>query len=710
MKKIFSIFCMVCMGVLFSMAQNGSDSMSKVKVKFLDSYEDALKEAAETQKPIFFNCFADWAVPCHSMNEVVFSDADFAQWLNENFVCLCLNTVDTKNQYLVEKYNIRFYAHFLILDPQGNLIHRIVGGEKLPEFKDQVARGLDSQRTLVGMNQRFEAGERDIDFLRDYIDVLQHANEGDKQKEMVNIYVSSIDSMDLVKKENWNIFGQVVEDIHSVYYDFLLRHFSDFAKENGVDDVKQLISFLNIRAIYPYLFDSKGYEELDIAGIEKVMNQYLSPDDLAFLYLTATKARGEGRISDFINLLKEIGPKFQPEILQYADLGLVSVIKDHPEWKGQIEAYLQERAKLADVPSVAQAYKDALLEIENDGKGVHFEEVSFAEVLAKAKAEKKLVFMDCYTSWCGPCKILAKRIFPLKEVGDFFNTHFVNIKMDMEKGEGIELAKRYEVLAFPTMLVLDSEGNLVHRIMGTRPPQQLIEQIKRAFSTETAYVPVKEKYDAGDRTPRVVMEYLLNMSAAGNMSEEEVGKIAREFWTSLSDEQKITEEILPFYENFVTDPENEMARYFLKHRKDYQNKIEDKARAEKALLRIYFPFLMEFLPTPDLGNEKLQTVLKDIEEAGSLKDKSTLGYLALVIENAAKQDWKSIFKIYQKKIAKMDYKFGQMNLDMLWKRFWPLIPTKMKGEVISYLEEEAAKTVKTSVNNYKTLLNGLKAM
>lgn len=710
MKKIFSIFCMVCMGVLFSMAQNGSDSMSKVKVKFLDSYEDALKEAAETQKPIFFNCFADWAVPCHSMNEVVFSDADFAQWLNENFVCLCLNTVDAKNQYLVEKYNIRFYAHFLILDPQGNLIHRIVGGEKLPEFKDQVARGLDSQRTLVGMNQRFEAGERDIDFLRDYIDVLQHANEGDKQKEMVNIYVSSIDSMDLVKKENWGIFTQVVEDIHAVYFDFLLKHYEEFVKENGRETVNQLISLLTVRAIYPYLFDPKGYEDFDVKAVEEVMKRYLLPDDVAFSYLSAAKARGEGRIEDFIDLLKEVGSQFQPEILRYADLGLVAVIKDQPEMKDMIEAYIQERAKTADVPSVAQAYQDALLEIENDGKGVHFEDASFAEVLSLARTEKKLVFMDCYTAWCGPCKILAKKIFPLKEVGDFFNAHFVNLKMDMEKGEGIELAKRYEVKAFPTMLVLDADGKLVHRIMGTRPPQQLIEQVKRAFSEETAYVSVKEKYDAGDRTPRLVMEYLLSMSAAGDMSTEEVERRAGEFWTSLSDEQKITEDILPFYENFVSDPGNEMGRYFLKHRKEYRHKVADKARAEKALLRIYFPFLMESLPVPDLKNEKLQMVLKDIEEGGGSKDKSTLGYLALIIENAAKQDWKSIFKIYQKKIAKMDYKFGQMNLDMLWKRFWPLIPTEMKGKVMSYLEEEAAKTVKTSVNNYKTLLNGLKAM
>ena len=66
-----------------------------------------------------------------------------------------------------------------------------------------------------------------------------------------------------------------------------------------------------------------------------------------------------------------------------------------------------------------------------------------------------------------------------------------------------------------------------------------------------------------------------------------------------------------------------------------------------------------------------------------------------------------MFKFYQKKVSKLTYKYGQMNLDMLWKRFWQFIPQEMKVEVKAYLEAEQRAAVKTSMNNYKNLLEAL---
>lgn len=64
-----------------------------------------------------------------------------------------------------------------------------------------------------------------------------------------------------------------------------------------------------------------------------------------------------------------------------------------------------------------------------------FEEPDFKTVLAKAEKENKLVFFDAYAVWCGPCKLMVKNIFPLETVGDFYNANFINVKIDMEKGE-----------------------------------------------------------------------------------------------------------------------------------------------------------------------------------------------------------------------------------------------------------------------------------
>ncbi|MDO5615308.1 MAG: DUF255 domain-containing protein, partial [Cruoricaptor ignavus] len=65
---------------------------------------------------------------------------------------------------------------------------------------------------------------------------------------------------------------------------------------------------------------------------------------------------------------------------------------------------------------------------------------SFQEILSKAKKENKLVFMDAFATWCGPCKMMEKNIFPKENVKSYYNTNFINARFDMEKGEGREIA------------------------------------------------------------------------------------------------------------------------------------------------------------------------------------------------------------------------------------------------------------------------------
>ncbi|GAB3910417.1 hypothetical protein GCM10028803_50240 [Larkinella knui] len=106
--------------------------------------------------------------------------------------------------------------------------------------------------------------------------------------------------------------------------------------------------------------------------------------------------------------------------------------------------------------------------------GIQFSEASWKTHLAKAKAENKLVFLDAYTSWCGPCKMLQKNVFTKKEVGDFFNKEFINVKVDMEKGEGPELALQYPLEGYPTLLFIDGDGKVVKKVLGYQEPEKLL--------------------------------------------------------------------------------------------------------------------------------------------------------------------------------------------------------------------------------------------
>ena len=100
-------------------------------------------------------------------------------------------------------------------------------------------------------------------------------------------------------------------------------------------------------------------------------------------------------------------------------------------------------------------------------QGITFEHGNFASVIAKAKAENKLVFIDFYTSWCGPCKHMAETVFKQDNVGAFFNSHFISYKIDAEKGEGKTLAAKYRVQIYPTYLFLDHQGAVFNRSIGS---------------------------------------------------------------------------------------------------------------------------------------------------------------------------------------------------------------------------------------------------
>lgn len=146
-------------------------------------------------------------------------------------------------------------------------------------------------------------------------------------------------------------------------------------------------------------------------------------------------------------------------------------------------------------------------------QGIQFETGNWSSVLAKAQKEKKLIYVDVYTTWCGPCKMLEKNIFPQKEAGDKYNALFVNYRLDAEKGEGIAFAKKYEVSGYPTNLFIDPENEkVVYRIMGApmevsgfnaNADVALAEQ--KDPMTLQRY---EEEFAKGNRNPEFLKKYL----------------------------------------------------------------------------------------------------------------------------------------------------------------------------------------------------------
>ncbi len=116
---------------------------------------------------------------------------------------------------------------------------------------------------------------------------------------------------------------------------------------------------------------------------------------------------------------------------------------------------------------------------QNDG--VAFRNVDFATAKKAAASEGKPVFMDAYASWCGPCKYMTSNVFTQKAVGKFINDNFVPVKYDMEKGEGPQLRSDYGVKAYPTFLILDSDGKELARVVGGAGAEEFIAKIKAVY-------------------------------------------------------------------------------------------------------------------------------------------------------------------------------------------------------------------------------------
>lgn len=163
-------------------------------------------------------------------------------------------------------------------------------------------------------------------------------------------------------------------------------------------------------------------------------------------------------------------------------------------------------------------------------EGIRFEHnTNWEKVKAKAKADNKYIFVDCFTTWCVPCAQMAKTVFPQKKVGDFFNTNFLNLKIQMDQtardneevkswyDEAARFTKEYAVDAFPTFLIFNADGELVHRIVGGSDAEGLLVKAKMAMDPETQFVALQKRYKAEPDNIKVLLNTTIAAAAASDL-------------------------------------------------------------------------------------------------------------------------------------------------------------------------------------------------
>lgn len=116
-------------------------------------------------------------------------------------------------------------------------------------------------------------------------------------------------------------------------------------------------------------------------------------------------------------------------------------------------------------------------------KGMTFFSGTWAEALAQSRETGKLIFVDAYATWCGPCKAMAANVFTDGSVGAFYNKNFINFKMDCEKGDGIPFSRKYGVTAYPTLYFIDANGKAVKTAIGGRDIEGFLQLGKEVIQS-----------------------------------------------------------------------------------------------------------------------------------------------------------------------------------------------------------------------------------
>lgn len=335
-------------------------------------------------------------------------------------------------------------------------------------------------------------------------------------------------------------------------------------------------------------------------------------------------------------------------------------------------------ATLLSLPAVAQT---------------NFRALTLDQAVEQAKKENKMVFIDFYTDWCGPCKVMARDVFPQKKVGDYFNQRFVCIKLNAEK-EGRQDAKTYQVKAYPTFLVLDTDKNVKLDIKGSMTAETFISKIESELNPQLSPEAMKQRYESGKRTPELINAYAFHFME--QRQEDEGYRIVNDYFNSLTDAQKLAAENFFLFSRYTVSLDDPKASFYVTHRAEFDPAVREQGM--KHAQQLYRAGLVRYLSGFMFAEGKYdeaayQTLKQGIISNGLDKDYPYAPLFELV-ECYAKGDKAAYFELLKAKQPEMNV--GDFDLILL--NFSRLFP---EGSTDKALRDEAAKYIRLMLPTLK---------
>lgn len=246
---------------------------------------------------------------------------------------------------------------------------------------------------------------------------------------------------------------------------------------------------------------------------------------------------------------------------------------------------------VAPLLASAQASKT---QVSSPGFPVKWESGSWQEIKEKAAAQNKYIFVDCYATWCGPCKLMDKHIYTNDTVSSFLNSNFIPVKVQMDTSkaddESIQkwysdantINKEYKVNVYPTFLFISPAGELVHKAQGYHPVKTFTELMADALNPEKQYYTRIANYNRG------IKDYSKMADLANTATRLEDGKVARaisqdyinNYLLNLKKSDLFTKEHIDFIKYYISQSDDKGFRFFYKNAKRIDKLMKDSGYVE----------------------------------------------------------------------------------------------------------------------------------
>lgn len=211
-------------------------------------------------------------------------------------------------------------------------------------------------------------------------------------------------------------------------------------------------------------------------------------------------------------------------------------------------------------------------------EGIRFFKGSWNKALAEAKQSGKLIFVHARLYFSTASERLEQEVFPLKELGDKYNQHFINYRMDMEKGTGRSLGEEFQVRGNPTYLFINGDGDLVYKAYGfTSNPKRfliLADTVLRRYEEGKIEVFGQAAYEKRKHDKAFLVEYIKQLKPFG-IQQDSAGKVLDHYFSLLKPMELKDSATASFLLNAPTTVQSAVFEHFISHQPFYNVLIEE---------------------------------------------------------------------------------------------------------------------------------------